>query len=195
MKSYENTMRYVFIIAALGLIICDDCVVKQDVITRRTEKEVCVDPNEQEIMKLLDVFKPWQGIMSLESVSNLLEKYEDSSSIVNQKTFSLNGIKDCVNHGNLTKIFERALCPWHNHISIRNDRFPVFLANARCNCVDCNKEHDEDTTYKCEEVLKEMPAVKRSQLCTNGLFKWDPILENVSVACVCARDKLHLLIK
>jgi hypothetical protein len=142
---------------------------------------------------MFDDFKNTTAAWDVDKMVDMLQYYDDFLVPTKEKPFYKIGVTDCINEGNLSAIYERALCPWHNHVTIRDDRIPSMLANAVCNCDECNLQHDEDREYKCEEAIRKMPALKRSDTCVNGKFVWKPIYEAVSVACVCARRPVAYL--
>jgi hypothetical protein len=162
--------------------------------TPDVDERLCTDPDEGEKFNTLEVFKYTTGLLGVDAIAHLFERFDDRTAPVNQTTFARIGMTDCFD-GNLTAIYERALCPWHNHVTVREDRYPFLLSNARCNCADCIEKHSEDTRYRCEEVIRKTPGLKRSPVCVKGKFEWKPIMENVSVACVCAKDVLIILVK
>lgn len=114
---------------------------------------------------------------------------------------SPNVIKDqsqCdANERNMTTINQQSLCPWKYVITYRQDRYPAYRTEVKCTCDTCTtwiKGLLLKNTYACMPVLKTQPVLIRSGSCNaDGNYKWTPILEEVTVACVCAFAHNHIL--
>jgi hypothetical protein len=156
----------------------------------------CVDPNEEEMMinlvRLTLTFKELSGVLDLYSVQEI---YKDL--IQNKKpkinSSQKNGESNCAKPqllNNLTQINEISICPWHTHVISRHNLYPSVISNAVCNCDNCQKINieKEDVEYKCRPVYKFSPALIRNENCNPniGIYEWTPMLEKISVACVCA---------
>jgi hypothetical protein len=96
--------------------------------------------------------------------------------------------KSCKTKKNLTKLNELAICPFYHKIEDREDRIPHLRMIVVCKCKKCTRtpSQDNDGIYNCSPVKVLLPALKRNG-CSNGVNKWIPILEYVSVACECRR--------
>jgi hypothetical protein len=77
-----------------------------------------------------------------------------------------------------------------------------MMSQVKCNCQKCLHFNDEmkkvDANFACMPVYRLSTALIRDENCDSslkGIYQWKPILEKISVSCVCTRvDKLFISI-
>ena len=155
----------------------------------------CIDPSEEEmtinIVRLTLTFKELSGVLDLNSIQNIYKDY-----IITRKQKIMNSPK-CKLLKNVTEFNEMSICPWHTHVISRQNIYPSIISNAVCNCGNCQKinTEKEDVEYKCRPVYRLSPALIRKENCNpiTGIYEWTPVLEKISVACVCANTTPKVL--
>jgi hypothetical protein len=158
----------------------------------------CSDPKPSVMManyvNMHYLFKDLGGMFDIASVQNVFKKYINLDVPITHNQFAF-GSKKCNGDSNLTQINEMTICPWHTRIEIRHNRYPYIVTHATCNCGNCLHLTlpKFDAIYKCQPLYRLSPALLRDEKCDprGGIFEWQPILEAISVTCVCSRsDKL-----
>ena len=62
---------------------------------------------------------------------------------------------------------------------------------AVCNCHECDSlnRNIRDFEFSCQPLKKLYPVLKRGSCDSiNRVYEWKPVLEYVSVACMCMRN-------
>ena len=96
------------------------------------------------------------------------------------------------------QLMDRSVCPWYIVLTVNHDRFPVYMATARCTCKKC---YDADGNQP--RVVRKNPPicvpikikvrVLRQQfapggsrkLCDKNVFLYEESYEEVTVGCTC----------
>ena len=87
------------------------------------------------------------------------------------------------------RLSQLSVCPWRNVAVFREDTFPRFFLEARCECTNCDNSPDD--LYECRPFNQTVPVLKRSNKCLlNGLFKYEPDEIQIPVACICVSQTL-----
>lgn len=175
------------------------------------KNEACIDPNPEQLSKdLLEMnflFKESLGILDLISIQLLYKEYiyNDSLSIKHEIPININiDAIDCNKQQKKTvvRLKELELCPSYQVEQLRENMYPSIKVIKKCSCPYCMKMNenskvpdtdkvdklDADVEYSCQPVTILTPALIRSE-CVNGVYKWKPILERTSVACICSQNK------
>ena len=94
------------------------------------------------------------------------------------------------NQRNLTSAHQQSLCPWRYLATVREDRFPASVMEARCTCRSCsplNLYSLPASFYGCAPVLQTVPVLLKTEECDpDGFVYWKPSLEDLNMACVCS---------
>ena len=166
-------------------------------------KNVCTDPAPAvmlaNLVKIQYIFKDLIGLLDIKEVQGAFSKYIDTNVPETRDPLTFGSHMCETKDLNLTKINEMSICPWHATIHIRENRYPMMVSHAKCNCKQCLHLKDmtikQDVNYKCMPVYRLSPALIRDENCDPniGVYEWRPILEKIAVTCVCSRDnKLFL---
>lgn len=117
------------------------------------------------------------------------EKNEKEESLLNKDSYEhiFDNTQCRFSERNTTDISKRSMCPWQDIINYREDRFPHYYVEAKCNCKTCNRLGDVQlpNSYGCLPVLRPTPVLVRGDCMPDGYYRWKPSIENVNVACTC----------
>jgi hypothetical protein len=173
--------------------------------TNHSSNGTCQDPmpavKHGIFIKFQYIFKDLIGLMDIKDVQQAFNEFIDSS-VYEAKNVLIFDSEACDVETNLTKINELSTCPWHTRIEMRENRYPMMMSQVKCNCQKCLHFNDEmkkvDANFACMPVYRLSTALIRDENCDsslNGIYQWRPILEKISVSCVCTRvDKLFITI-
>jgi hypothetical protein len=81
----------------------------------------------------------------------------------------------------------KSICPWRYEVRHRTDRFPEFITEAKCTCSTCNNlsAGKMSSRFGCIPVFEKKEVLIRT--CgVDGVFKWTPGFETISVGCTCS---------
>jgi hypothetical protein len=168
-------------------------------------KSLCQDPAPSvmlaNLVKLQYIFKDLGGLLDIREVQDAFKKYINPFIPVTHQPLVF-GSQACDSDDmNITQINELSICPWHANVQIRENRYPMMVSHAKCNCQHClhlNRDAIKlDAQFKCAPVYRLTPALIRDENCdpTVGVYEWKPILEKIAVSCVCSRaHKLFLAV-
>lgn len=166
-------------------------------------KITCTDPSPSimlaNLVKLQYIFKDLGGLLDIREVQDAFKKYINPYVQLTNDPLVF-GSRECVNNEqNMTQINELSICPWHATIQIRENRYPMMVSHAKCNCKSClhmSKDLNRiDTTFMCTPVYRLTPALMREEHCdqSTGVYEWKPILERIAFSCVCSGSRKVLI--
>jgi hypothetical protein len=154
-------------------------------LVHRLKAEKCTDKyGSHEKQKKLNEYK-----MFLEKSSRLrsLQVVGDTLSVNLANRTNLFEESQCLlRTRNTTTVCQKSLCPWRNDATYREDRWPEFIAEAKCTCSTCNHliKDQLPSTYGCLPILEPVSVLVRS--CgLDGIYKWTPEIEFASIGCTC----------
>ncbi len=81
----------------------------------------------------------------------------------------------------------RSECPWHYVPDSDPNRYPRIMQFARCECKKCLGRHSH--RHGCEVTWYNVRVLRRTGRCVSGIYVYEPVLEPVPVACVCAQTR------
>ncbi len=152
-----------------------------------TRKHPCKDPNETKLMSQLTQFYLENIQLFYVSLSDSFNNSSSSSSSNNIIQKNDEDIKrDCAEQKTVNI---SPVCPWHQVVSERIDKYPFKRMNAACNCKSkCLIDgKDKSKNYKCMPIQMPMPMLARGRCHINGLYEWRNEIENVDVFCACIK--------
>jgi hypothetical protein len=167
-----------------------------DKMGHRVQSE-CENPTNKELAKKLLDFEESISIgIQLSPTQNVLSSL--GHLIVDDIHFNdtiYYGSKNCHSKTHIED-FQQGICPWHYHVTYRDDRYPLLQMNAKCNCDKCDyieiKDDDAFLEYKCRP-LKKLKTVLIRGKCFNGKYEWIPALEYTSEACICMSQYIEAI--
>jgi hypothetical protein len=162
-------------------------------LVNETVKEHCVDPSpEQRSKYLLEMnylFKDTAGILDLAPIKEIYSSiiYEEGKET--EIDLKSEDRLECSDNLDLFRPNDFKLCPSHQVLKVRENMHPSMKSETKCNCEKCLQLGDirDDVVYKCLPVKILMPALIRTNECIGGYYRWKPILEKNSVACICSQ--------
>ena len=90
---------------------------------------------------------------------------------------------------------ESSTCPWYLELTYDINRYPMYLANARCRCEHCvgmGIYVMGDAETKCKEIIVKVKVIRRKEtpegmpLCNeNGTAVYTDTWEDIAVGCTC----------
>lgn len=162
-------------------------------------KNMCRDPPPSVLLTNLVKFqyaiKEVSGILDVSNVQDAFKKYINNFIPLKDKPFIFGSLACEDSKINLTNSIELSICPWHITMHSRDNRYPKMVTHAKCNCEKCLHlnlyPNSIDGQYKCTPVYRLVPALLREKNCDaqTGFYEWKPILEKITVSCVCSRSK------
>ncbi len=81
----------------------------------------------------------------------------------------------------------RSECPWHYVPDIDPNRYPRIMQFAKCECKKCLGRHGH--SHGCEVTWYNVRVLRRTGRCVSGIYIYEPVLEPIPVACVCAHTR------
>jgi hypothetical protein len=160
---------------------------------------LCQDPSNEELEELLskefkkilnkieegiDIYPPVQKKynISISSSSSSTNENIISNENINDKNRKHGNTRCSRNEQTIWHANEISICPYHFIEIKRKNRFPFSLKQASCNCKECIGIKKS----KCLPVNIAKPALERDYCSLeNGLFKWNFLMEYVTVGCSC----------
>lgn len=76
----------------------------------------------------------------------------------------------------------RGMCPWTYTSDTDEDRYPMRLIIAKCRCSTCADN------FECKPVVYKFPVLKKE--CRHNKIRWVQKLQNIPIACYCARAEI-----
>lgn len=156
----------------------------------------CEDPTNEELAKkLLDFEESLSMGMQLSPIPNVLSSL--GHLIVDDNHYNETiyyGSKNCRLTTHIED-FQQGICPWHYHVTYRENKYPQLQMNAKCNCDKCDYieiKDDDILEYKCRP-LRNLKGVLIRGKCLNGKYDWYPALEYTSEACLCMSQYIEAL--
>ncbi len=179
------------ILAALLVLTINICQVvchnrKNSPLIHKFQPDKCVDKystfeKQQKLNEYILFIEKLKDSRSLMAVNDILSMDAESNSRLFDETQCL------LRSRNTFTVRQRSLCPWKYDVKFREDRFPEFIAEAKCTCSKCNHMIKDQlpNTYGCLPILEPRPVLKRS--CgSDGIYTWTPDIEFINVGCTCA---------
>ncbi|XP_077999651.1 interleukin-25-like [Glandiceps talaboti] len=90
----------------------------------------------------------------------------------------------------------RSTCPFYQTEKTNLNRYPTTLVEAECyncpNCVtDLIRRDDYHPNWTCDKLTTKVWVLEKSDNCNSkGYYEYSPVEINVSLACVCLRDRI-----
>lgn len=172
---------------------------KQNSNKKKTNKtENCMDPSpEQRSKYLLEMnylFKDTAGILNLTPIKEIYSSIIRDEVEETEIPLKSEERQECMENLDLLRPSDFKLCPSHQVLKIRENMYPSMKSETKCNCEKCLQLGDvtDDVVYKCQPVKILVPALIRTDECIDGLYRWKPILEKNSVACICGQANARI---
>ena len=178
-----------------------DCKTKQinKFKTSSKSKSACKDPLPSVMLANFVTFqyslKAISGILDISNIQDAFKKYINNEIPHTHDPLTFGSLKCEGNKMNATNLNELSVCPWHTTVEVRENRYPMMVTHAKCNCEKCLHlnlyETNFDEKFKCTPLYRLAPALLREDDCNSqtGVYEWKPILEKIPVLCVCSRSK------
>lgn len=148
-------------------------------------KSKCIDPSYSELrMKYLkfkhELLKFDQLMMKAKLVKNYKNIFDISQTNM-KEYFNHSSCQDSKNFCNADLICE-----------FRSNRLPEYTIKKKCICEFCNNknlnQNSLENYYKCFNVKKQQPVLKRGKCKTDGLFEWIFSVESIEKGCTCGTN-------
>lgn len=169
--------------------------------------KACKDPSQTELERLLQHYQIMYRMNQSEFHRQYPSALLDESIFLPKKLFIDNKLCNRQNE-NVTTLNQMALCPWTPFTTHNATRYPSQAIQMKCRCSECTTNREKKLfknsntnsyLYQCQPVYKPTLFLRRSSKQCNytttggGVHEWHPVLEPVSVACVCAIKSFDLL--
>ena len=99
---------------------------------------------------------------------------------------------DCSKDETVFNVHDLHLCPTYQVMIFRENMFPSIITETKCSCENCQHHQDtkDDVKHICKPIKILSPALIRGICTAKGFYEWKPILEYISVSCLCSRSAI-----
>ena len=152
----------------------------------------CVDPNEEQKMKnyanMVFLFRKTIGILDLESAKKIYANIIYNNPPSHEIPLYFKKKTDCSVDESTLRFDDLHLCHTYQVARLRENMYPKIITETKCSCEKCLQNFDikDDVKHTCQPTKILSPALIRGH-CVKGVYEWYPILEYISVACLCSR--------
>ena len=96
----------------------------------------------------------------------------------------------------------KSTCPWYVELTVNHDRYPTYMATAKCSCKNCfngnGTKYSDKSERRCREVKRRVIVLRQTFIpdprnstqwvpqCTNGVKDYEKGYEDISIGCTCA---------
>lgn len=159
-----------------------------------SDNDPCIDPSpdqySNDLLEMIYMFKDTLGILDLNAVKSVYGSIILNKTKAVEITLNADVKPSCNRSVSRYKLKDFILCPSYQVLKIRDNMIPNLIIETKCSCDKClefsNSKADID--YSCLPVKINSPALIKDK-CENGVFKYRPILERVSVGCICSQTR------
>ena len=156
----------------------------------------CIDPTQEEktkaIAKMVYLFHKTSGFLELDVLKLIYANIiHDQPSTKAKEVPIYSRIKnDCSKEESVFNVLDLQLCPTYTVMILREDMFPSIITETKCSCEKCQHHHEikDDIKHSCQPIKILSPALIRGNCTIKGFYEWKPILEYISVGCLCSRS-------
>ena len=152
----------------------------------------CVDPTQVEktkaLTKMIFLFHKTSGFLDHDALKIIYGSIIHNKRLpkANEVPIHTRKKSDCAHDESIIRLHDLHLCPTHQVLMLRENMFPRIIAETKCSCEKCVQQFEIKDVVKhtCQPKKILSPALIRGK-CVKGIYEWNPILEYITVACLC----------
>ena len=118
----------------------------------------------------------------------------------------LYGQRRCPKRLTITKLKDdlmyKSTCPWYVESTVNHDRYPTYMATAKCSCKNCfngnGTKYSDKSERRCREVKIRVTVLRQTFIpdprnstqwvpqYTNGVKDYEKCYEDITIGCTCS---------